>query len=445
MAVEADSLTMHGIGRVIATTSGGVRAFWSTLLLASVTFASIFVFQLVSDYMKYETDLTFTAEVHQNMKFPVVTLCNGLRIYNVQNKSTFTDGFQWYSAANQHFCQFDKQPCPFSNLTYRERIHEKSCLEFNFDETVHQKMPMLNSGLVIDFFINESDITVANNNFYNPREEAVKVYIHSSKEFPFFFNNQLVAMPGHTTKIVIKKVRTIRQRRPYKSNCTEDEDGSLDYFPGNYTVTGCLLTHLQIILYKHCGILIEDIRRFFPFKKYGTARPDNECLQKLMKTTKIFGSEATPECPLPCFEEKYEIKSSTVSKYPLEPQLSMYKKLFLQEKRFIASDYYIRSNIGRVVIGFDDFQEVSYEEMPKYTMQKVLSDFGGLIGVYLGASFISVAELLAVGMYLLVACIRKVKGKGQEDTKPGAIHKVAVEVKGKPENSVSPMTVVDID
>ena len=31
--------------------------------------------------------------------------------------------------------------------------------------------------------------------------------------------------------------------------------------------------------------------------------------------------------------------------------------------------------IGRLVIVFDDFQVASYQEMPKYTKQKVQSDF----------------------------------------------------------------------
>ena len=75
------------------------------------------------------------------------------------------------------------------------------------------------------------------------------------------------------------------------------------------------------------------------------------------------------------------------------------------------TDDYIYSNFGRVTIGYDEFEVDHSEEKPKYTVQKVLSDFGGLIGIYLGASFISMAELLAAGAYVLFGLLKKAKEK----------------------------------
>ena len=301
MNIEADSLTMHGIGRVIATSSKPTRTFWSCLLLASVTFASFFVYQLATDYMKYETDMMFTAEIQSSMVFPMVTLCNGLRLYDSYNKSTFTDGFDWYSAVNPRFCMFGQYSCHFMNFTYRERYYDKSCLEFNFNQTVKQQMPMLAFGLTIDFFINESDITISEYNFANPREKAIKVYIHSSKEFLFHFNDQLVAKPGKNTKFVIKKTNIARQTKPYKSNCTVDKNKIMNLFPGNYSVTGCLVSQMTKVSYEKCGFILHDLLPYFPKQKNVTL--DNQCLMNLIRETNILTSGPTTDCPLPCFED----------------------------------------------------------------------------------------------------------------------------------------------
>ena len=76
-----------------------------------------------------------------------------------------------------------------------------------------------------------------------------------------------------------------------------------------------------------------------------------------------------------------------------------------------VTDEYIYSNFGKVLIAYDAFNVVEYEEKPKYNTQKVLSDFGGLIGIYLGASLISVIEILIVCVRLMVNVFTKGKEK----------------------------------
>ena len=114
---------------------------------------------------------------------------------------------------------------------------------------------------------------------YNPKE-------HASKEFSFFFNNHIVAKPGYITKLVIQKVKIVRQKWPYKSTYPEELDGLLDYFPGNYSLTGCILTHSQIMFYKKCRVLLEDIQPCFPLKDHGIVHLNNQCLLNLIKNPK---------------------------------------------------------------------------------------------------------------------------------------------------------------
>ena len=421
MEVEADSLTMHGIGRVLSTSCGKIRVVWSVLLISSIALASFFVIVLVEDYLKYETDLVYTAIAKPAMSFPVVTICNGLRSYSGENSSTFTEGFDWYSKTNQIFCQYNQQLCDVAKMTYHEKPHDKSCLVFNFNETIFQTTPMILAGLQIDFFINNSDATYSDkSDKYNPRTQAAEIFIHSSKEFQFPFVKKIFAKLGHLTNIAIKNVITSRKKHPYKSNCTEDKEKVRSYFPGNYTITGCMLTIFQTKLYKKCGLKVEDIKSHFPYEKIGVNVTLNGTCAFEFSKYGISGFDKPTEptkhdCPLPCFEEKYEVKSITEAKYPLEPQLSRFKKQFSSKLGAPISNDYIYSSIGRVVIGFEDFHENRYVETPRFTHQKILSEFGGLIGVYLGASFISMVELLVYSVVSLATCIKKCLKRNQMD------------------------------
>ena len=412
MAVEVESLTIHGISRVLSKSSRTVRTFWSVLLLTCVALASAFVYQLVTEYLKYETIMSVTATVQKTLPFPVVTICNGLRMYDAENRSVFTEGFDRYVQINGRFCQFGGQRCVLKHLKYIQKPNEKSCLVFNPNETVQQSIPMFCQGLTLDFFLNRSDITTSQfNYYYDPRVAAAKVYIHSAQAFPFLINNQLLAKPGHVTKFVIRKVKVIRKEAPYVSNCTSNK--SMDYFPGNYSLMGCMLSSWSRMAYQNCGFIFESFRHFLPFGK-GERIPYNDTCFEELDNNQAQASQC--ECRLPCYEEKYEVKSHSETKWPLEPELTLFKWGAFQGTGSWPDDDYIHSQFGRIQIGYDDFEVVHYEEQPKFNLQKLLSDFGGLIGIYLGASFISFAELFVVLMSLLLPLIVKVGGFRKKGT-----------------------------
>ena len=412
MEVDAESLTMHGIGRVVSSRSGRMRVTWSILVIISVAFASFFVSMLVTEYLKYETDLVYTGRVLPTMQFPVVTICNGLSNSRIENSSIFTEGFDSYIKSHKFFCRFNQMPCKRVNLTYHGKPHEESCLDFNFDETVYQTSPIIMDGLQIDFFINNSDQTPSFKDTYLLKAPVAKIYIHSSKEFSFLVKEMFVAKLGHMTSISLNKVRTSRQKHPYKSNCTEDKNKTRSYFPGNYTVMGCLSTIYQAELYKKCGYMIEEFKHYFSYEKLGDFVPFNEtCLLEArnfgIESFDSTKSQPRHDCPLPCFEEKYEVKAWTEMKFPLEPQLSFFRKIFYDMTGSNVTDEYIYSSIGRVGIGYEEFKDNYYEEKPRFTYQRVLSEFGGLMGIYLGASFISMLEVVGFCVSLFWAFCKK--------------------------------------
>ncbi|KAL8564733.1 hypothetical protein ACOMHN_003579 [Nucella lapillus] len=71
-----------------------------------------------------------------------------------------------------------------------------------------------------------------------------------------------------------------------------------------------------------------------------------------------------------------------------------------------------RKNIFSLKIFFDDLVSYEVSHVPQYTMDNILGTIGGQMGLFIGASLLSLAELvyllLTVGARAARALIRKV-------------------------------------
>ena len=402
---------MHGIGHAIATKATTVKIFWYSTVITCTSLALYFLYQLFTDYYKYETDWTVTEVVDNSIAFPVVTICNGLRRYhlNQTNVSLFADGFNEYANKSKDFCFFNHQTCSLSGMSFAPKYHEPSCILFNQNESLHQEIPFLTAGLEVKFFINRSDIFVNDTKHREliSRMDAVRVYLHSKDVFLELSNSHVTAKLGYSTTIVIKKVKIVREKAPYPSNCTNDDFKQLNYYPGNYTQQGCIDTALTRVTYPKCGYVYDALKPYFPKENYDEVEFNQTCLDSLvLKQGYRYGV-----CPLPCHEVKFDVKVQTETKWTLGTDLTTFKRKISNMLESNVTDEYIYSNFGKVLIAYDAFNVVEYEEKPKYNTQKVLSDFGGLIGIYLGASLISVIEILIVCVRLMVNVFTKGKEK----------------------------------
>ena len=328
---------MHGIDHVFSKKSFKGRLFWGVLVLVSIGFAVYFTYQLVSDFMKFETDWSYTIEISQSLTFPVVTICNGMRLYSFEKGAIFTEGFQHYAKKNTKFCKFSNKPCGEMNMTYSTIPGKTPCIKFNAAKKLPQLVPSGKSGLNMEFFINRSDVFQPNDIYKESVEQVANIYIHSSATYVYLGKSQIKAKLGYSTQYIIKKVKVLRLKSPYTSHCTDDNKKSLSYYPGNYTVFGCFLTQWSIDAYKQCGYVVRSLRPYFPYKKYKKGNFYTGCLDKLPKRNF--------KCPLPCFEERYEIKASSETKWPLEPELSQLRK-DVGEQNQTLSDEYIYSSFG---------------------------------------------------------------------------------------------------
>ena len=405
MTISLDSLSIHGIGRVALTKVKVLKVFWTLVFVGCLYWVCVKTYHTISLHFEYNSYLLTTTEVKHALQLPAITICNGLRLHATKNASLFTRGFTNYTKIHLNFCMVEQLPCNNTSLTYevkKEPDTLPSCLVFNRKQSARQSFPVQDMGLRLDFFLNTSDTLSTSDENFQPPSMAVKIFLHSKEAVPLLLNSAASAKPGFSTEIVIQKVKISRLTSPFRSNCTANRENSTNFYPGNYTLNGCMLSQLGSRAYEKCGFVQPILKKYFP-RNSTQGKINFTCLAEVSVQTH------KTNCHPPCWEEKYKIISRDETKWPFGEDLQMLKDITYRAFGFWPTDEYIMSSYGRISISYDKLEELHHTEKEHSTTATLLSDIGGLMGIFLGASLISVAEILIMGSSLLFNLVTKIK------------------------------------
>lgn len=70
---------------------------------------------------------------------------------------------------------------------------------------------------------------------------------------------------------------------------------------------------------------------------------------------------------------------------------------------------YIKENYAHIKIYFDTFEYVTNEQRPAITLDQIVADVGGQLGICLGASIITLAEFFDYGILGMLFFYKKLK------------------------------------
>ena len=406
MAVDIESLTMHGPGRVHATEKKVLKFFWSALFLSCLVFVSFSTIKLIASHFKHESYVSVTTEVKKSLALPVITMCNGLRMNAENGSHLFTDGYDHYDAVHKTSCKIGMDICA-DKPKMKNTPRPLPCLIFNPNETARQYVLNKDHGLRFDFFLNVSDAPISVFDDFSPPIMAVKVVFHSQNVESYLMDNSVAAKPGFQSSIVIRKLKIKRLPSPYTTECTSQKDPDRDCYDDDYTLNGCISSIMRRDLYTKCGNIDPAFKHCYPnSNNTNTSSFDSQCTIDFLKNAT---TEENCECHLPCSEDRYEIKSFYETKWPVGQELERLKNIANKSFGLNASDDYIYSNFGRIVIGYDQFEVLHFQEHPRSSYNTLLSDIGGSMGIFLGASIISIAEVLVLVTSVVGTLLVKIK------------------------------------
>ena len=440
---------MHGCGRIVTTKSRLFKLFW---LLFILIFSGLLVYHLYIILSRYLKNASVTKEetiVASEIDFPSITICgpgmsntkhqeftkNGnisSQSGNAHKNDVFTDTFHILrrieTRENLHSITSDKDhflltkydgcymglthKCNFSQDYDEVLVFLRSyCYRFNANGTMKQKRPGSGYGFSIILFLNTSDMIP---NSFIDNGDAVEVIIQHHSEYPFIDSGSVLVPTGHLSQIQIQKQEIERLQSPYPSNCTFSNEQKLIY-PGEYTMTNCLESCYAIKSAEICNGVEFYANAFLPKEKKKPLLKTNEglkCLDELYYNLSQSGfSECN--CNLPCLQTRFQ-KFVSYSKWPSTADLPLYKEEFSRALNLNSSkitDDFVRSNFIKLTIFFADMTYKVLREEKKYSFEGLVSDIGGQMGIWIGASVFSIIELLYIIGQLVHGLFSSKQGK----------------------------------
>ncbi|CAL1532417.1 unnamed protein product, partial [Lymnaea stagnalis] len=257
---------------------------------------------------------------------------------------------------------------------------------------------------------------------------GVKILIHNNSGYVFPPDSGVVAGPGYSTSIGIKRVETYLLPPPYgicvDGNSEESRKKNM-YAHWGYAYTNheCRRTCFQVALLNSCNCTDDNIPGGVgtllgsaeATRKYGNltvpecdTKLHGKCLRDTEKDNQVDGFGCADKCPPSCDSVKYD-KFLSQAVWPAEGYLRHFlRKVNMSYHRrnqtfppHGASEDYVRKHFMRLEIHYESMEYEVKRTIPSYDWNKVLSDVGGQLGLWLGFSILTAVELGEFGLNLL--------------------------------------------
>ncbi|XP_069345499.1 acid-sensing ion channel 1 isoform X2 [Eulemur rufifrons] len=241
-------------------------------------------------------------------------------------------------------------------------------------------------------------------------EAGIKVQIHSQDEPPFIDQLGFGVAPGFQTFVACQEQRLIYLPPPWGTCKAVTTDSDLDFFD-SYSITACRIDCETRYLVENCNCRMVHMPGDAP---YCTPEQYKECADPALD----FLVEKDQEycvCEMPCNLTRYGKELSMVK----IPSKASAKYL---AKKFNKSEQYIGENILVLDIFFEVLNYETIEQKKAYEIAGLLGDIGGQMGLFIGASILTVLELFDYAYEVIKHKLCR-RGKCQKEAKRSSADK----------------------
>ncbi|XP_052028988.1 acid-sensing ion channel 3 [Apodemus sylvaticus] len=437
--VFASSCTMHGLGHIFGP--GGLtlrRGLWATAVLLSLGAFLYQVAERVRYYGEFHHKTTLDERESHQLTFPAVTLCN----INPLRRSRLTpndlhwagtallgldpaehaaylralgqppappgfmpsptfDMAQLYARAGHSLedmlldCRYRGQPCGPENFTV---IFTRMGQCYTFNSGAHGAelltTPKGGAGNGLEVMLDvqqEEYLPIWKDMEETPFEVGIRVQIHNQEEPPAIDQLGFGAAPGHQTFVSCQQQQLSFLPPPWGDCNTASVDPDFDPEPSDtlsspspsppYSLIGCRLACESRYVARKCGCRMMHMPGNSPVcspQQYKDCA--NPALDAMLR-------KDTCVCPNPCATTRYA------------KELSMVRIPSRASARYLARKYnrsetYITENVLVLDIFFEALNYEAVEQKAAYGVSELLGDIGGQMGLFIGASLLTILEIL---------------------------------------------------
>ncbi|XP_035698908.1 acid-sensing ion channel 1C-like [Branchiostoma floridae] len=414
----AGNTTLHGLNRIVIAPSGYFRVLWVLAILSSYSGFAYMFSTMIIDYFSYDTITDTKLEFDDEVIFPAVTICNmnkfdesklkiidfvylSMFLYAVQldvdtiiaggaipdeTVNSTTEGMNVEDLLLQKgfdihwnrmpLCIWKGVHCTERNFTHSFG-HYGNCYTFNADadNPLKQSMQGSSQGFMafIDLKVDEyTETYTAGGN----AEVGLKLLVHDPREPPMMDTQGIALAPGNHAFVSVKRILYENHVPPW-GVC---EDRQLEYYD-TYTLNGCYLECRSKHVVSNCSCR--------PYNLPGTAPTCDPttmftCVNDVLD--QVIRGELKCDCPVPCRMTSY----STSVSYAGWP--NRHTRTYLAPYWGMDSNYITANGVVFSVF----YEKLNYQKITELKAMdggQLASNIGGMMGLFIGASLLTLLEV----------------------------------------------------
>lgn len=422
----AESTTIHGIAPIYLAKNMFMRIFWMLIFASAFGLMSWQLWRLIEKLQKNDVLTLIRTRYADSIQFPSVSFCNVRALVStvgpaefkrrVKSKNYTEDELFRYGIKEEDFLLKDKAMCFFANKPCNFTKHFSHFISDEFGNcfTFSERDPYQRSYGADAFSI---VLNISTDGYYQSEASrfsypGIVLVVHSQGEVvtdELFKSKAIFIEPGKLARISITKREMKRLPSPYPDRCYEKKltDSLLglslkSHF--KYTIEFCLnLCQLR----RERGCQIDSINRNLEelrfLSKHGnvvsSAKTEANCSNELC------------DCPPPCEQDIFKHETTMEGAFSAQRKHLLYalQSASPNDTNLTMDD--ASRNILQVVAYISDFTVETIEQTPAYDTNSFLSDLGGQLGLWIGASVYSGFELVSIVFNIFHNYLVKKRGK----------------------------------
>jgi hypothetical protein len=442
----AENTSIHGLPSLMKSKMLLFKILWGLFILGSVNGCVLLIYNGIIDYLKYEVLTKYHVIKNETMPLPMITFClldsiindknyNALQTINLRGTNFFTNNSIDFDTSIdilnnlknswQTKRSLDETQIPIEDILLSCRLfgNVKCSKPIRFITNEYSNCFQVNSGKnstvqTTEFIGNGFGIKIqlflGNSTKYETFMEwrGVKVFITDQSVEPDFKGGTLLPVSFHSNLATAREY--IKKKEYPFSNCIKDEKSQVYQTSVLYQEIIKKQKYRQDICYellrgyntiKNCNCSSTRFEMTLGFRR--CIGNDQQCmsdqvkLSNLAKLIELYGNL----CPLECDSLKFVTKLST-ARFPTVSYGNILKKHPIIKSSFNETSAITHNDLEQNTLSFEVFYESFYqtiiEEIPKNSWISLVSALGGLTGLFLGASFLSLFEFFILFIKLFI-------------------------------------------
>lgn len=439
--------TFHCYPKLFQPHAGTKAKFiWLFVLLSFLSLTVWFMSKAMIEFFQYETVSKIEIITQNPSAFPTITICSSSPFttkiaellyenisikYNISSLSALPL-VRLIVASNKYYndtqrqalgfnlteslvvCAFNTKSCNVSDFHYLYNYMYGNCFQFNHEMNKTSRLPGKTYGL--NLMIGP---------LYNSNRNAISfsdglvMFIHNKTNPPSLFEDPILLETGKEIDVAVRRTCTQNSPRPF-GECTDELFGSelarsFQYANQTYTQKHCLDLCLQKLIIDECKCYMSTLVSLNSSQLPCLTLIDYECVEKQFYNyidKKL--DYCNDLCLLECESTSFEISMSSLA----FPTQSFFEDSFnfLESVSSIAKTYEKTTNKtfkyetlkDRYLyfnIFYPSLKYTQITESPKTSLIELISNMGGLLGIFLGLSIFSLIEIVEIvvkiiGIYL---------------------------------------------